>query len=230
MRSLIFVLSLFVTTALTAGQNTSSLTVRGHAVLSLPADQLNISLGVVSQGNSAKDALRANNMQMNQLIQNLESSGLSESDYQTGSFSISPLYNEHPRNASSDWSPEIIGFEVRNSLDVTTEQIDKAGVFIDAAANAGVNSIDNIQFRISDPLEHRDALIQAAAKNAIEDAKSLSQAAGVKLLKITALSINDPKIAAPRQFMMKSAALENTPIVAGDVEMSASVTISYQID
>ena len=64
----------------------------------------------------------------------------------------------------------------------------------------------------------------------MEDAKSLSQVAEVKLLRITAISIDDPQIAAPRQFMMKSAAFESTPIVAGDVEMSASVTVIYQIN
>lgn len=230
MRKIMIAFSLALTTVLAAVENPPSLSVRGQATLSLPADQLNISLGVVSQGKSAKDALTANNTQMNDLIQALEKAGLSESDYQTGRFSIRPLYNERPRNAEPDWSPKIIGFEVHNSLDVTTDQIDKAGSFIDAATSAGANSIDNIQFQISEPQKHRDELIQAAARNAIEDAKSLSQAAGVKLVRINAISINDPQIAVPRQFMMKSVAAESTPIVAGDVEMSASVTVIYQID
>lgn len=230
MRNLIIALSMAATTLLSAVEELPSLSVRGYAVLSQPADQLNISLGVVSQGKNAKEALLKNNTQMNQLIKALENSGLGENDYQTGDFSINPLYSPRPRDAASDWSPEIIGFEVRNSLDVTTDQIDKAGTFIDAAASAGANSINHIQFQISDPQKHRDALIRAATKNAIEDAKSLSQAADVQLIKITAISIDSSQIGAPRQFMMKAMAAENTPIAAGDVEMSAGVTIVYQID
>ena len=230
MRKVLIFLCIAAATPLLAEDPTPSLSVRGHAVISQPADQLSINLGVVSQGKNAKDALTDNSTQMNRLIQALESSGLKKGDYQTGRFSIRPLYSQRPRNAEPDWSPEIVGFEVRNTLEVNTDQIDQAGSLIDSAAKAGANSIDSIQFQVSNPQQYRDALIQAATKNAIEDAESLSRAAGVTLVKITAISIDDPQLAAPRQFMMKTMAAENTPIVAGDVEMSASVTVVYEID
>lgn len=206
------------------------LSVRGQAILSKPADELHINIGVVTQAKLAKVALEENSKQMNKLIANLKKGGLKEGEYKTGQFSINPVYSRRPNNASMDWAPEIVGFEVRNSLAVVTDKIDQAGNLIDAAAQAGANAIDSIQFRISNPQEHRDALIRAATKNALDDAKTLGDAAGVKLVRIHSISVDDAQ-AFPRQpFLMKSMAAESAPIVAGDVEMSASVTVIYQID
>lgn len=225
------IFSFTVSTLLSASDNTLPLlSVRGHAVLSKPADQLHINIGVVTQAKLAKAALDENSSQMNQLIASLKKGGLKESEYQTGRFSINPVYSRRPKNAAPDWAPEIVGFEVRNSLAIVTDKIDEAGSLIDLAAQAGANSIDSIQFRISNPQEHRDALIRAATKNALDDAKSLGDAAGVKLVRIHAISVDDAQ-AAPRQpYLMKSMVAESAPIVAGDVELSASVTVVYQID
>lgn len=227
----LIILSFTVSSLLSASENsTPLLSVRGHATLSKPADELHISIGVVSQAKLAKAALDENSSQMNKLIASLKNKGLKESEYQTGRFSINPVYSRRPKNAEPDWSPEIVGFEVRNSLAIVTNKIDEAGNLIDLAAQAGANSIDSIQFRISNPQEHRDSLIRAATKNAIEDAKSLAEAAGVKLVRIHAISVDDAQTSPRQPYLMKSMMAENTPIIAGDVEMSASVTVIYQIN
>ncbi len=227
----ILLLSFTLTTLLSATDiPPPQLSVRGHAVLSKPADQLHINMGVVSQEKSAKAALDENSSQMRQLIASLKKSGLKESEYQTGRFSINPIYSRRPNNADQEWSPVITGFEVRNSLAIVTDKIDQAGSIIDSAAKAGANSIDSIQFQISDPQAHRSDLINAATKNALEDAKSLSEAANVKLVRITSIAVDDAQ-APPRQpYLMKSMVAESAPIVAGDVEMSASVSVVFQID
>ena len=93
---------LIIGTSLLHGADFSSLAVRGHAVLSLPADQLVISIGVVSQGKSAQMALSENNTQMKKLIDALQASGIKEGEYQTGRFSIRPLYSQRPKGANNE--------------------------------------------------------------------------------------------------------------------------------
>jgi uncharacterized protein len=207
-----------------------SLSVQGHASISRPADKLQISVGVVSQGKNAKIALEENNAQMNQLMAALKEAGLTKSELQTGRFSINPVYTQRPRDAKPDWAPRIVGFEVNNSVTVSTEKIDHAGAFIDAAAKGGANTIDSIQFLIGNPQIYRNELIEAATQNALKDAKALSQAAGVDLARVYSVSIDDAQQNIRQPFMMKAMGAESTPIVAGDVELSASVSLVYEIN
>lgn len=229
-RRLVVLSIFFILSVHTINASEPSLSVRGQATIAKPADQLQISIGVTTTGVDAKSALKDNNKKMNQLIKAFSDMGLSQNEYQTGQFSIHPIYTNRPNSAPSDWTAKIVGFEIVNTLDIQTDKIDQAGDLIDAATSAGANSINSINFNISNMQKFRDELIYAATSNAIEDAKSLSQAAGVKLKKITSITIDDAASPPRQPYMMKSMAAEGTPIAAGDVEMRASVSVIFEID
>lgn len=207
-----------------------SLAVRGSASLPKPADELRINIGVLSQGKTAKLALEENSSKMNQLIGALKKAGLTESEYQTGRFSIRPLYNQRPKGVDNSWTPKVVGFEVDNSLSIKTDKIDQAGSIIDHATQAGANAINSIHFQLKNPQVYRAEAIQAATKNAINDANSLSAAAGVKLKNIRSLSIDNAQALPTQQpYMMKSMMADSAPIIAGDIAISVSVTLIYEI-
>jgi len=233
-------ITLFVATTLTstvgADEKTPhppTLTVRGIATISRPADELRLNIGVVTQNRTAENALNENNSKMNSIIKSLEQLGLGEGEFKTGRFNVRPLYSQRPKNAAPDWSPDIVGYEVTNSLAVKTEKIDLAGELIDNTTQSGANSVDNIRFGLKDPRKYRSEAIEAATRNALEDAKTLSNAAGVGLVRIKSLSLDDAQPIAPMprgQLYAKSMAMESVPIEAGEVEIHASVTLQYVID
>ena len=209
-----------------------TLGVKGYATIRKPADELQINIGVISRGKTAESALKKNSADMRNLTESLIGAGLVHGEYKTGYFSIRPIYSERPKNAPQDWEPEIIAYEVSNSLSLRTDKIKLAGPLIDAAAKSGANNINNINFGLKDPQMYRGDAITAATKNALADAQALSKAAGVNLVRIRTISLDDANVPppAPRGMLFAKAMAESVPIEAGDVEVSASVTVFYEID
>ncbi len=213
-----------------------SLTVRGSAVLNKPADQLRIRIGVVTEDDEATTALRENTARMNDVIKALKKEGLTDKEYQTSQIRIQPLYSRRPRQAGVEWKPAIIGFQVSNSINIKTKQLKIAGELIQAANEAGANSIDSISFGISDPRKHRAEAIRTATANALADAKTLAGAANLRLVRV--ITINLDQAAAPRPLMksmnrgMEMMAMADSappPVNPGDVNINASVTVVYEI-
>ncbi|MHC5009190.1 MAG: SIMPL domain-containing protein, partial [Planctomycetota bacterium] len=122
------------------------LTVRGEALLHKPADLLRLRVGVVTDDPEPTAALNRNSRQMQNVITALEKAGLDRPEYETGRFSVQPVYERRPRNAGADWRARITGYQVTNSLAVRTKKLELAGKLIEAANDAGANSIDSISF------------------------------------------------------------------------------------
>lgn len=213
----------------------SELTVRGRAVLQVPADRMQMRIGVVVSAETAEKALQMNAQKMTLLRKALEAGGLSQSEYQTGQFQIQPNWSKRPLKSSGDGHPEIVGYTVTNVLQLKTAKIDLAGRLIESAASAGGNRIDAITFGLADPRSYRARAIAAATENAAADARSLAEAAGARLGRIVNLRLDDA-VAAPRRFaqvrMMEaggSAAGPEVDIIPGDVAVEAGVTVVYQL-
>ena len=212
-----------------------SLTVRGSAILEKPADQLRIRIGVVTEDDEATTALRENSQQMNDVIKALKKEGLTEDEYQTSQIRIQPLYSRRPRQAGVEWKPVIIGYQVSNSINVKTKQLKLAGKLIQAANEAGANSIDSISFGLADHRKHRAEAIRTATANALADARTLADAANLRLVRV--ITINLDQAAAPRPLAMSmnrgmEMAMASTappPVNPGDVNVNASVTVVYEI-
>ncbi len=210
------------------------LTVRGAAQLQKPADQLRISVGVVTESDEAPTALRENTRQMNDVIDALKKTGLTDKEYQTSRFQIQPVYSRRPRQAPVDWKARIIGYRVSNSLNVKTKKLYLAGELIQAANEAGANSIDSISFGLADPRTHRSEAIRAATAYALADAGTLAEAAGLRLVRVLSITLDQAAAPGPIPIQRMSAGMAMAeaappPISPGDVTVRASVTVVYEI-
>jgi uncharacterized protein YggE len=216
------------------GEAPPTLTVRGDAELHKPADQMRLEVGVVTEDAEPSKALDLNSRRMQDVIKALQKAGLTEKEYETGRFSVRPQYERRPRNAGADWQPRITGYEVSNALSVRTRKLDLAGKLIEAANEAGANSIDSITFDLADPRTHRAEAIATATKNARADAATLAEAAGVRLVRIVSISLDDagwrpPVASMARAGLAVAEAGGAPPIAPGEVTVRAAVTIVYEI-
>jgi uncharacterized protein len=207
----------------------SKLIVRGEATIFKPADQLHLSLGVITREQNAEQALKSNNEKMQSVLAALKKIGLEEAEYQTGRFSIEPIYSPPPKNPPNDWKSVITGYEVTNKIAIKTLKLNSAGSIIDTASGAGANSVDTISFGLKDPQTYRAEAILAAEKQAMDDALILAKAANVDLVRFVEISL-DNTFPSPRA-VSKFMAMENaaTSIQPGDVEVKASVNLIYEI-
>lgn len=208
------------------GVQTPTLTVKGSSHFRKPADNLIMTIGVVTESKTAERALKDNNLRMQAIINNLESIGLTSSEYQTGRFSIKPHYTQSPQNPPPYWRPTIYGYEVSNTLEIRTEQLKIAGMMIDAATSAGANQIESIRFSLKDPRIHRIEAINRATANAFDDARALSRAAGVTLKQVVSLTLDDIEAAFP---VYRASVSTDIPIEPGEVDVEANVTLTWEV-
>lgn len=211
--------------------------VTGVANLKRPADEVTFSLGVVTQAETANDALRNNSDQMTKVIAALKKAGLDPKEFKTGQFSVQPVYSTRPKNAPDDWRPRILAYQVQNRLNVRTMQLDKVGTWIDVGVKQGANAVDDIIFGLHDPREHRAAAIREAATYAKNDALVLAANTDTRLESVLSIALDQAAI----QPVYKRAEMlayapgaspafgDAPPIEAGDIDVHATVTIVYEI-
>ncbi len=112
--------------------HTPKIVVRGEASVLKPADQMEISLGVVTVAETSSKALNENNQRMRDVIANLQGLGLSESEYQTGRFQVRPVYQKKD-SKQEDAQAKIAHYEVLNTIHLKTQKLDLADKIIGAA-------------------------------------------------------------------------------------------------
>lgn len=209
------------------------LVVRGEALLFKPADQIEVSVGVVTEDVNPQKALQLNNEKMAAVIKELNDVGLTTQEYRTGQFQVRPVYTNPPKDPPADWRQKISHYEVTNTLQIKTQKLDIAGRLLSVASQAGSNRIDHIQFDLKNPREFRAEAIQKATQNAIDDATLLAEASHVKLVKVryVALDPSQNHFPAPRMMMAKFSgeALSDVPLEAGDVEVRAVVEMIFEV-
>ena len=205
--------------------NASKLTVQGDGKVSASPDMATIVLGVETQNASAKGAVRENAGLMNKTISALKTAGIAENNIQTSSFSLTTMPQDQPKTASE--KPKAPVFLATNQVTVKLNNTTEVGRVLDAAVSAGSNSIQQVSFDLRDPRPQNDGAMTLAIEDARRQAEVAAKAAGVKLGRVLEITEGYGYVAPTA----KSALFADisTPIQPGQLEVSASVTVIYEI-
>jgi len=197
-------------------------------------DVVVLSLGVQSEqktvAQAQKDAVDA----MAKIIQVLKSNGIADKDVQTRQFNIQQMTRWDDKQNTTI----VTGYRVSNMVDAKLRDISKAGAIIDSVAAAGgdLTRINGINFSVDDPVPLYKIAREKAVQAAIDKAKQVAQASGVKLGKILSISENTVNVPMVRNvLMMKSSyggdvAAAPTSISSGELEFQVTVQIVYELN
>lgn len=207
--------------------------VSGQGSADIAPDMAVLQLTVTREAETARAALDANSAAMAEVLKALRDEGIAERDLQTTNFSIQPKY-VYPtqKSQAEDRSPRIVGYTVRNGLSVRVRELGKLGGIMDKSVTLGVNEGGNILFTNDDPAA---AIAQArvhAVTDAMDKAKALAAAAGVKLGKVLALSEQSHQpgpVPMMKGEMMMARAADSVPVAAGENSYEVTVNMSYGI-
>jgi uncharacterized protein YggE len=214
--------------------NTLSLT--GTATTNIKPDKVTVSLGVETTNNTANAALAANSKIMNHVIDALKAAGVKDNETSTSSFNISPNYNYSQQQQSS--ARRIIGFTVSNSIQIQSTNTNNTSKWIDTAIAAGANTVDGIDFILSDKKleETKTNLIKQAMQDARAKAGIVASAAGMKVVGIRSINVNEFAIQPPSPIPLAKQSLATaeqarppTPIISGQEEVSTNVAVVFLI-
>jgi len=216
------------------GADTPVLIVRGSAEVDAEADEIQIVLSVVTEGEDSQKAVAENSEKAQKVIDAVRRTGVASDSVRTRRFTLQPRYQPRPRHAEPDWTPRIIGYRVENEVVVKTGRLELAGAIIDKAVDAGANRVSSISFALSDPQKARSEAIRRATESARTDAEALAAAAGVRITGVRRIELDAPDRPGPipygRTMQMEAAAARQAPpIEPGEITVSARVMIEYRI-
>ena len=206
-----------------------TITVGGTGFVTAEPDMAHITLGVLSDADTAKAALEKNTAAMTAIVQALKTRGLAPKDIQTSNFSINPRF----RQAKPGEQPAINGYQVQNTVRIVVREIAALGAILDSVIELGSNQVHGIGFEISKADVLRDEARKAAVANARLKADLYATAAGVKLGRV--LGIEEagaqPVAHLTRAYARGAAgAMDSPPIEAGSQRLDAHVTVTFAIE
>lgn len=204
--------------------------VMGEGEATVAPDMALLSLSVMREAPSARDALTANNEAMAAVIAAMKELGIEPRDLQTSGIQISPRY-DYINKPDGTQEAKLAAYQVTNTISIRVRDLAKTGEAIDKAVSLGVNQGGGISFVNDDPA----ATITEARKRAVQDAmakaKTLAEAAGVQIGSI--LEISEQSYSpAPAPFMYKALpedAAAAVPVEAGENAYKIQVNVTFEL-
>ena len=203
-----------------ADKPAGGITVSGIGKVKAVPDEAEFSLGVQSEGQTAREAFAANAERMKRVLAALRAAGVAKSDIQTQDVSVSPSYDNESR---------ITGYTTHNSVSVRIRELARAGAVLDAATNAGASDVYGPSLSRSDRDELQGKALRSAVDNAKAKAEALAQAADVQLGSVTAIEERSDGGYEPYFSAQRLAKSADTPIEPGTQEIQATVTVTFAI-
>ena len=146
----------------------NSINVKGTAMVKTSPSLAHVHIGVTTFNKDASKAQQDNATKMNNVISALKKLNIDEDDIKTTSYTISPRY-DWEQDARGNSKSVVSGYNVNNSIQVTTKDLVKVSKILDVSVEHGINQASSIQYGISD--KERDALYIQAIKAAAEQEK-----------------------------------------------------------
>jgi uncharacterized protein YggE len=203
--------------------------VSGSATAHTKTDKVIISLGVETTDKTAEKALLSNSNLMNKVMDALKLSGVQQNETSTSAFSIKPNYNYSKYGDRGNLS----GFTVSNSIQIESSSINNVSQWIDTAVQAGANTVNDVYFSVSEEkLQNiKNMLLKEAVANAKTKADIVAAASGLNIDGIKSITVGEIGIPpVPGPLYSKSVSSDeasSTPILAGEQEVSTTVSIVY---
>ncbi|MBS3067373.1 SIMPL domain-containing protein [Candidatus Micrarchaeota archaeon] len=227
------------------------ISVQGEAKTKVAPNLVKISFTVeTNDTSSAKAAQEKNSEAVNKIITELKVAGLTDKDIETISFTVQPIkVSKWKCSVEGDdkcdyydrvYYDELIGYKAVHGFSVKSEDTKRGGALLDAIAAGGGNDakINSVFFTLKD--ETRDQLERELLEKASQDARNKAQkiASGLSasLGKVISASesvrypsydyYRSPMAAIAETGASKAA---DTEVFASDIEVTATVSVSFEV-
>jgi uncharacterized protein YggE len=217
------------TGALADSAPVSSIRVSADAKVTAKPDRVQIEIGVSTRATQSQEAAAQNARQVESMLAAVHKA-VPSAVLKTVSYSLNPNYDYHV----SGGEPTVTGYTAMNGVQVTLDDLEKIGGVIDAAAQAGANHVQGIQFTLRDQDAVRAEALREAALRARAQADVLAAALGLKVVRVLSAEENSPRFTPIMRPMARasagmSSAAVTTPVEAGTLDVAAEVTLSVEV-
>lgn len=201
----------------------NTVTASGTGTVHAAPDEADMSFGVTSSNANAKSALGAASKDAEKLTAALVKAGIAKEDIQTQNVSVYPNY----ANRSS--KPTITGYTASLDIQAAVRDIGTLGDVINAANNAGSDSLSGPSFTISDKSALHSQAIEKAVADARTRAEAMAKAAGKTVGAVVSISESTASNNPGPLFASRMTAEASVPISLGQLDVTTDVTVVYEL-
>lgn len=198
---------------------TKGVTVTGSGSVRAVPDRASFAFGVETQAPTARAALTANSAAIEKVIAALRAGGVAAADLQTAQVSLFPRTDER--------GSAIVGYTASNTVSATIRELGRAGAVVDAAVEAGANTVSGPSLTRGDTSALYRQALRAAVADARTKAETLADASGRTLGGVTAMV--ETGTATPMPVAARDAVESSVPIVPGTQTVEASVSVTFAL-
>ncbi len=207
----------------------TTLNLSAYGETKVAPDMATITLGVMTEGKTAAEAMQANATRMNAVVASLRKAGIPDKDIQTSNLNLNPQYRYQENQP-----PVLVGYQASNNVTVTVNDLKRLGPAVDATVNAGANQVHGISFGLSDPTAAENAAREAAVKALAAKADLYAKATGYRISRLVSLSEGGGYAPQPPMPMVAYAAKREmadagTSISAGEMKVRIDISGLYEL-
>lgn len=207
--------------------------ISASAEVSVSPDRAVVRLGVLGEGADAAAAQGRVNATMAAILDAMRALELPDRALRTSDLSLYPVYaDQRARSGDEPQPPTIVGYRASNVVSVEVAELARIGEVIDAGIEAGANQLQGISFSARNDAGARAQAMRLAIEEARIQADAIAEALGVRITGVREVVAGEYGVRPPMPYAEArfSAEMAATPIQPGQVDITANVAVTYEID
>ena len=227
-------LMLLVTPILSAAQDSPPekriVTVRGEAKRNVTPDQAVVNFSIVTRSKDPSLARSLNAEAGSKAVRAVEAAGVPSKAIRLQNLMLTP---------AREWDPDTrtyneLGYDVSRSVEVTIDDLEIVADVVVGVVESGANRLDGVRYGLKSETEIRTQVLADAVTSAKARAEAMVAALGAELgdvqtINEEGMSFPTPYYGAERMMVQKASADEAEAMPAGEIEVSATVAVTFTI-
>lgn len=202
-------------------------TVTGVSEIWVEPDEAVLSFEVSSLAPSLEEAQRSQEQDVKKALAAIKSFGVADKDVQTSRLHLGPEYDYDSGKRRQ------VGYKASQSFTVILRDLTRYELLLPTLLQNGVDEVHGIQFRLANPRKHADRARAEAVRAAKEKAIALATELGAKISRPYRIEEHETGDVIPLQanvMLRAEASAPGATIAAGQIRVSARVTVSFELE
>ncbi len=200
--------------------------VSGEGKIKVIPDQASITISIETKGSKADDVKKDNDKKMDAILKFIKKSAIAKEDFQTQRVSLNPNY---------DYEKKKYNYVATQTVQILLKDLSKYDSLMEGLIDAGVNRVDNVVFKSSNMVQLQSDARKLAMKDAKAKAEDYVSVLNQKIGKAITISDNSQVYyPQPVMYAMKTMANSDSApretLAAGEIEITANVTVSFILE
>lgn len=231
MKKIALLLVVFITeianAQVTAEKIQPQINISGEGKIKVAPDQAIITLGVENIGADANDVKKNNDATVDAVIKYLKKANIATEDYQTKRVNL---------NRNYDSAKKKYNYRASQTIVITLKDLSKYDAVMMGVVDAGVNTINGVEFKTSKMAQYESEARKNAIQNAKLKANDYATALNQKVGKAIAVTDNTqtyyPRVmmAEAKMFNFDSADMPREILAIGEIEITANVNVIFVLE